>query len=334
MMKAAWYERKGLARDVLQLGSIDLPEPGSKEVRVRVRSSGVNPSDTKTRSGARGKTSMPFPRIIPHQDGAGVIDRVGEGVPASRIGERVWVYEAQLGRPTGTAAEYVVVRDANAVLLPENTSFAEGACLGIPAMTAHRCVFGDGPVQGKRILVAGGAGAVGFYAVQFAKWGGASSVIATISREAQVAAVISAGADHLINYRTENVVEHVRDLTEGRGVDRIVDVAFGVNLETSIAILNPNGVISTYASDAVPEPKIPFWTILGKDITIHFVLVYAMPESAHQKAAADITTCLRDKVLRHNISRRFRFEEIAYAHEAVEKGDKIGNVVIEIDSAE
>jgi NADPH2:quinone reductase len=333
MMKAAWYDRKGPARDVLQVGSVDTPEPGLQEVRVRVRASAVNPSDTKGRSGARGKTAMPFPRIIPHQDGAGVIDRVGEGVPASRVGERVWVYEAQLGRATGTAAEYVVVPAANAVTLPDNTSFAEGACLGIPAMTAHRCIFGDGPVQGQRILVAGGAGAVGFYAVQFAKWGGAASVIATVSRDAQAAAATSAGADHVINYRSENVAGRARDLTEGRGIDRIVDVAFGANLETSIAVLNPNGVISTYASDAVPEPKIPFWTILGKDITIHFVLVYAMPKSAHQRAAADITTCLSGNKLRHNIAKRFPLEEIAQAHEAVEKGDKIGNVIVEIAGA-
>jgi acetyl-CoA acetyltransferase len=167
-MRVVWYERKGPAREVLQHGELPTPEPGAGEVRVRVHASGINPSDTKNRSGWGGNTAMPFPRVIPHQDGAGVIDAVGAGVPAARVGERVWVYEAQLGRPFGTAAEWVVVPAEKAVRLPAGTDFAAGACLGVPAMTAHYAVFADGPVQGQTILVTGGAGAVGNYAVQWA----------------------------------------------------------------------------------------------------------------------------------------------------------------------
>ena len=168
-MRAAWYDRKGPAREVLVVGELDRPAPGPGEVLVRVRASAVNPSDTKGRGGARGNLAMPFARIVPHQDGAGVIEAVGDGVPAGRVGERVWLHEAQLERPFGTAAEYVALPAHRAVPLPDGTSFAEGACLGIPAMTAHRCVFADGPVEGKTILVTGGAGAVGHYAIQFAQ---------------------------------------------------------------------------------------------------------------------------------------------------------------------
>ncbi len=328
-MTAAWYERKGPARDVLQVGSLPAPDPGPGEVRVRIHASGVNPSDTKARGGARGNLTMPFPRIIPHQDGAGVIDRVGEGVAMTRVGERVWVYEAQLGRPYGTAAQYVVVPDANAVILPADVTFAEGACLGVPAMTAHRCVFSDGEVDGQTILVTGGAGAVGAYAVQFAKLGNAT-VIATVSRPAQAEAALANGADHVINYRTESVADRVRELTGGKGVDRIVEVAFGANLPTSVAILKRNGVLVAYSSDADPEPVVPFWPLLSKDVTLRFTLVYAMPASAHADAAAAITKALQSKRLHHTIAQRFPLADVAAAHEAVEGGKVIGKVIVEV----
>src|SRR3712207_5393389 len=237
-MKAVWYERRGAARDVLQFGDMEAPDPQPGEVLVRIHATGINPSDTKSRSGA-GARPNPWPRIIPHQDGAGVIERVGDGVDAGRIGERVWIYEAQLGRPFGCAAQYVVVSERNAVPLPEGVSFEEGACLGVPALTAHRCVHGDGPVEGQTILATGGAGAVGFYAVQFAKLGGAR-VIATVSREEQAQVAREAGADVIVNRRAEDVVGRIAEITgapDGRGIDRIVDVAFGANLETTLKVL-------------------------------------------------------------------------------------------------
>ncbi|HEX8668372.1 MAG TPA: NADPH:quinone reductase [Allosphingosinicella sp.] len=247
-MRCAWYERKGPAVDVLQVGEQPAPHPGPGEVLVAVRASGINPSDTKGRSGARGNTAMPYPLIIPHQDGAGIVEAVGEGVPESRVGERVWLYEAQLGRPFGTAAQYVALPARNAVPMPEGLGFVEAAALGVPALTAHRCVFADGPVAGKTVLVTGGAGAVGFYAIQFARQGGAR-VVATVSGDAQAELARSAGAEFVIDRHAGNVVAEAAALlgAEGeRSVDRIVEVAFGANLTASLRMLKPNGTIAAY----------------------------------------------------------------------------------------
>lgn len=329
-MRAAWYDRKGPAGEVLVVGELERPEAGPGEVRVRVFASGVNPSDTKQRRGARGNLTMPWPRIIPHQDGAGVVDAVGAGVPPGRVGERVWVYEAQRGRPFGTAAESVVVPAHQAVPLPAPVGFAEGACLGVPAMTAHRCVFADGPVHGQTVLVTGGAGAVGWYAIQLARWGGAASVLATVSRPEQEVVARAAGADQVFDYRTEDVADRVRAVTAGAGVDRVIEVAFGQNLETAIAVLRRNGVIATYSSDAVPEPVLPFWRLVMKDLTVRFVLVYEMSREAHDAAATAITACLAKGVLRHHIGLRGRLDDIVRLHEAQESGTLIGKAVLEL----
>jgi len=328
-MRAAWYERKGAAREVLQIGELPIPEPGPGEVRVRVAVSGVNPSDTKGRGIWRGQTEMPYPRIIPHQDGAGVIDAVGADIPDSRVGERVWIYEAQRGRASGTGAEYVIVPSGNTVRLPDGVSFVDGACLGVPAMTAHRCLFADGPIAGKTVLVTGAAGGVGQYAVQLAKWGGAT-VIATVSSPEKAAQARSIGADDIINYRQEDVVARVQELTGGAGVDRIVEVAFGANLPISVQVLKTNGVIATYSSDADPTPTVPFGQFLSKDITVRFVLVYVMGEQAHQEAIRDITTALEAGLLHPVAVQRFSLNEVAAAHEAVETGHTAGKVLIDL----
>jgi len=327
-MRAAYYERLGAARDVLKLGDLETPQVGPGEVRVRVHASGINPSDVKRRGG-RSIAAIPFPRVIPHQDGAGVIEAVGAGVSPARVGERVWLYEAQLGRPFGTAAAWVVLPSAQAVRLPETTDFAAGASLGVPAMTAHRCVFADGPVTGQTVLVAGGAGAVGYYAIQWAKWGGAQS-ITTVSSPAKAAVARTAGADHVVNYRTEDVVARIRELTDGGGVDRIVEVAFGYNLALNERILKPNGAIASYASDAEPEPRLPYAALAAKNATIHCVLVYVMSRVAHQAAINDITACLETGVLRHPTPHRFTLEEIVTAHEAVESGQVTGKALVEL----
>ena len=331
-MRAAWYEKKGAALDVLTVGDIPGPAVQPGEVLVRVMASGINPSDTKGRSGARGNVAMPFPRIIPHQDGAGVIEAVGRGVPQDRVGERVWLFESQLGRPFGTAAEYVAIASGNAVPLPARLSFVEGACLGVPAMTAHRCVFADGPVEGKTVLVTGGAGAVGFYAIQFAKHGGAR-VIATVSNEDQAQTARRAGADLAINRRTEDVVARIAGLAGSgpeRSVDRIVEVAFGANLGSSLRMLKPNGVIAAYSSDAVPDPVLPFWPLVMLDATVRFVLVYAMPSEAHEAAAKYINTAATQGWLRHNIATSLPLESIAEAHQLVESGIAGGKVIVEL----
>lgn len=331
-MRAAYYESKGPAREVLRVGERPLPAPAAGEVRVRVHVSAVNPSDTKSRGGYAGNVQMPYPLVIPHQDGAGVIDAVGEGVDASRVGERVWVYEANLGRAFGTAAQFTTVPARKAVRLPDGVDFAAGACMGIPAMTAHRCVLADGPVGGATVLVQGGAGAVGYYAVQIAKLGGAKRVIATVSRDEQALRAREAGADAVVDYRTEDVVARVREITGAEaGVDRVIEVAFGVNLRTDVALLRPGGVIATYASDAQHEPAIPFRALLAKDLTVRFVLVYAMPEQAHAQAAEWIGDALAAGRLRHQFHRTFPLEEIVAAHEATEAMSNVGKVLVRVD---
>lgn len=330
-MKAAWYESKGPAAEVLRVGDIPRPEPGEGEVLVAMRASGVNPSDTKGRAGARGNNAMPWPRIIPHQDGAGIIEAVGPGVPPGRVGERVWVFEAQLGRAGGTAAEYAAVPARNAVPLPDGVSFEEGACLGVPALTAHRCVFADGPVEGKTVLVTGGAGAVGFYAVQFASRGGAR-VIATVSSDEQAETARRAGAEVVIDRKREDIVAEVARQAgagEERAVDRVIEVAFGANLPDTLRMLKPGGVIAAYSSDAEPEPVLPFWPLVLLNSTVHFVIVYVMDWAAHEAAIASITEGLEGGWLRHNVGTVLPLERIAEAHEAVEQG-RGGKTVVTI----
>jgi len=323
-MRAVWYERNGAA-DVLQIGEMPDPQPGPGEVRVRVITSGVNPSDWKRRQGLTRR--MEFPRVIPHQDGAGVIDRVGPGVPDSRLGERVWLYQAQIGRPFGTAAEYTVQPAERVIPLPPNTSFAEGAGLGVPAMTAHRCVCADGPVAGKTVLVTGGAGAVGHYAIQFAKLHGAQ-VIATVSSDQKAQIALAAGADHTVNYRTEDTVLRLMDLTDGAGVDHIVEVDFAGNFTVSREVLRSNGVVAVYAAGVSPQPPVPL-QFKASNVTVRFVLVYDMPEPAKEAAVQEITRLLEGSKLRHLAGPHFPLEAAREAHLAVE-GGAIGKVVLEV----
>ncbi len=325
-MRAAWYERHGAAAEVLTLGEMPIPEPGPGEVRVRVIASGLNPTDVKARAGSR---PLGFPRVIPHQDGAGVIDAVGRGVPASRIGERVWLYTVQWQRPWGTAAEFTVVPARLAVRLPGNTSFAEGACLGIPAVTAHRCLFADGPLAGRTVLVTGGAGAVGHYAVQLARWAGAT-VIATVSSPDKAARAAEAGADHVVHYRSGDAAAEILEATGGAGVDRIVDVDFGANLPVSLKVLKPNGTIAAYASMGEPEPKLPFYALMAKNATVRTVLLYTMPDQARDDAVRDITALVEAGRLLHVIGARFPLERIVEAHQAQESGKVVGNIVVDI----
>ena len=245
-MRAAWFKEFGAAQDVLQVGDRDTPVAGPGEVLVRVATSGVNPSDVKKRAGS-------FPNllddgfVIPNSDGAGVVEAVGEGVDAARVGERVWLYQAQYGRRFGTAAEYVAIDACRAPKLADAASFEVGACLGIPAMTAHRCVFADGDVAGQTVLVTGGAGRVGHYAVQWASQAGAT-VVATASNDEDRETCLSAGAHHVVNHRSDDVVAEIMAATNGELVNRIVDVEFGANLSTSIEVLRIGGTIATYSS--------------------------------------------------------------------------------------
>lgn len=326
-MKAAWYEQQGPADKVLQVGEVPIPAIGPKEVLVRVHASGVNPSDTKRREGTR--ENMPYPRIIPHSDGAGIIEKIGEGVSSNRVEQRVWLYNAQWQRPCGTAAEYCVLPENLAIPLPDKTPFDAAACLGIPAMTAHRAVFADGAVKDKTILVTGGAGSVGRYAVQMAKWGGAK-VIATVSNAEKAELAKSAGADYILNYREENVAEKIKTITHNEGVDRIVDVDFGGNLKTSQEILKLNGVIASYASMGNTRPEFPFYSLMFKGVTIQLVMVYELFAAARQQAINDINTMLAAGFLKHHVSDQFSLADIVAAHKLVESGKASGHVVLKV----
>lgn len=328
-MRAAWFESFGSAEDVLRVGEKETPVAGVGEVLVRVATSGVNPSDVKKRAGS-------FPNllddgyVIPNSDGAGIIEAVGEGVDPARIGQRVWLYQAQFERRFGTTAEYVAIDSHRAPQLPDNASFEVGACLGIPVMTAHRCVFADGDVSGQTILVTGGAGRVGHYAIQWASNAGAT-VVATASNDEDRAICLAAGATHVVNHRADDVVTAIMEATGRRLVDRIVDVEFGGNLPISVEVLRVGGVIATYASTTVPEPKLPFFRMMYKDITVRMIIVYAMPESAKEQAVVDIEKALKDDALQHRLAHVLPLEDIVKSNELIEQGTIRGAVVLTID---
>jgi len=328
-MRAAFYEQTGPASEVLRIAELPTPIPGPGEVRVKVAWSGVNPSDVKSRAGTRTK-SLPFPRIIPHSDGAGVIDQVGADVPSTRIGERVWIWNAAWMRAFGTAAQYVVLPSEQAVPLPDNTDLAAGACLGIPALTAYRCITTDGGVEGKRVLVAGGAGAVGHYAIQLAKLKGARQVIATVSGPEKAVLAREAGADIVINYRNEDLPTAVQDATARQGVDRIIEVDLAANIDQDITLLRADGEVIVYGSGA-PEIPVPFSPAIRKGVHLYFFIVYNLNPAVRERAVADLSMLLEGNYLKHNIAARLPLSKIAKAHELIEKGQVIGNVVLEVE---
>ncbi len=325
-MRAVWYDRQGPANDVLVCGELPTPEPGSYEVRVKLEAAGVNPSDTYRRRGPA--PAMEYPRVITCSDGAGVVDRVGPMVPQSWIGKRVWLYNGQRnGRWMGTAAEYIALNVDLVTELPAHVSFAEGATLGIPSMTAHYCVFVAGSVQGRSLLVTGAAGAVGHYAVQLAKWAGAT-VIATVSSDAKADRARAGDADHVINYRTEDVATRVRDLTGSEGVDHVVDVDFGGNLAATLRCVRSNGSIAIYASNGDRTPKLPVGELMQRNVTLFPMSLPGTPHAARERAQSDIAHWITaPRIL--SVAARFPLAQAASAHEAVERGDKVGTVVIE-----
>ncbi|MDW4550252.1 NADPH:quinone reductase [Defluviimonas sp. D31] len=324
-MKAVWYEAFGPAAEVLTVGTLPDPLPGPGEVLVRLRASGVNPSDVKLRAGARAGAVMAWPKIVPHSDGAGVIEAVGAGVDTARIGERVWIWNGGWQRQYGTAAELIALPADQAVRLPEAADFAEGACLGIPAMTAWHAVFADGPVTGKTVLVTGGAGTVGRYACQMAALGGAR-VIATVSSAGKAA---HSTAGEWVNYRDADVAEAVRGMTGGEGVDRIVEVDFAANQAASLALLKPGGVIATYASASQMRPVLDFYPFMFKNITLRMILVYLLDPATRRRGEAQLTEWLANRALSHAVVPGGGLEDCAAAHETVEAGTKLGTVVME-----
>ncbi len=326
-MLAAFYERQGSARTVLRVEEIKTPEPMTGEVRVRLHTSGVNPSDVKNRGSTNGRP-MPFPHIIPHSDGAGEIDAVGPGVAAKRIGERVWVWNAQWKRPWGTAAQYVTLPDAQAVRLHDGVGWAEAACLGIPAMTAWQAVRLAGAEPGRTLLVMGAAGAVGHYAVQIARQRGAR-VVGTVSGEAKAAHARQAGADVLIDRRTEDVAQRVSELTLGYGADAVVEVDVAANAKLLPGVLRPPGTAVVYGT-GMPEVTIPGGWMLSSSITLQFMLVYELSLPDRAAALAGLQSMMKHGALEHAVGLRLPLSEIAAAHEAVESGSVIGNVVLDV----
>jgi len=300
------------------------PDPQAGEVRIRVRASGVNPGDIKKRQGWLG-SAMPYPRVVPHSDGAGEIDSVGVGVDPSRVGERVWCFGAQSYRAFGTAAQYVTVPAWQAVRLPDGVPFEQGACLGIPGITAHRAVFGDGPIKGATVLIAGATGAVGSLATQLAIWGGAL-VIGTVRSAHDVQRALQLGATHVVNSSAEDVVAQIRRIAPG-GVHRIVEVAFGPNATFNSQIVCQGAVIAAYATPD-PEPVLPYWPLAFQNVVIRLLGSDDFPQEAKRQAAADLVSCLEAGALRTEIRQIFPLSRVADAHRAVENPTGSGRVVI------
>jgi NADPH:quinone reductase len=326
-MRAVWYERTGPATEVLTSGEMPTPRAGAGEGRIRLEASGVNPADVYRRAGSfRG---IEFPRVIPNSDGAGIVDQVGAGVSRLKPGQRVWLFNGQRnGRAFGTAAEYIALDERLVTPLADHLSFAQGATLGIPCMTAWCCLFCDGAITGKTVLVTGGAGAVGHYAVQLAKWGGAR-VIATVSSDAKAEQARLAGADLVVNYRTDDVAASVREFTGARGVDHVVEVDFGGNIATTLKLMAMNSTIAVYATNGNRTPVVPMRELMERCISLRTLVLFALPRQLLSAAQADITKWLAAGARLHNIAGQFALEDTASAHLAVEKGDKLGTVIVD-----
>ena len=324
-MRAAWYERQGPAREVLTTGTLPDPLPGPGELRIRVAVSAVNPGDVKKRLDTFGY-GMPFPRVIPHSDGAGVVDLTGEGVATDWLGQRVWCYGAQSYRAFGTSAEYTLVPVRLVAPLPDSVSFEQGACLGIPGITAHRAVHVAGSVSGRTVLVHGGAGAVGVAAVQLARRAGAR-VIATVRSSEYEAIVRTAGA-HVVIKRGGGLADAVRAVAP-EGVDHIVDVAFGSNITVNTELVASGGSIAAYASDA-ETPAIPFWPLVFKNVRVFFLGSDDFPPEDKIAAAGELNAALAAGWSGFEIAARLPLADIARAHELVEAHAKRGRVVVTI----
>jgi NADPH2:quinone reductase len=325
-MRAAVYDRYGPAREVLRVAEIERPGPGRGEVRVRMRVSGVNPTDWRVRSGSSSGSPPPFPYLVPNQDGAGEIDAVGEGVDTGLIGRRVWVYFAAHNRQHGAAAQWVCLPAEQAVRLPDGASLDLGASLGIPALTAHRCLFADGPLDRRTVLVAGGAGAVGHFAIELWHLAGAR-VVTTVSSDEKAALAHAAGADVVVNYRAADAPAAIRAAAPG-GIDRVIEVAPAANAALDLEVIAPHGVVCTYAADG--DLSMPVRPLMVRNMSLRFVFVYDMPPAALRTAVAAVTAALEAGALTELPAHRFSLDEIAAAHEAVEAGT-VGKVLVDID---
>lgn len=328
-MKAVCYSAFGAASDVLNIVDLPTPAPKSGEVQVRLTYSGVNPSDVKARSGSRpGVTKPAFPQIVPHSDGAGVIEAVGDGVDPMRVGQRVWIWNGQWQRAFGTCAEYICLPNDQAVALPDGVSDETGAVMGIPGLTAVHTVLGAGSVAGKTVLVSGGAGMVGHLAVQVARASGAKVIATTSSAKADIAA--ECGADAVLDYRAPDLAVQIIAANEGNLVDHAVELEFGVNAEMLTEVMAPNSRITAYGSAQVPAPEIPFMNMMFKAITLEMALVYILTDAQRAAAVGHVTSLLNAGALTPRIAPVFDLEDVAKAHEAVETNTRTGAVLVRV----
>jgi len=326
MMQAIWYERGGPAAEALQSGTMDMPEPGAGEVRVRMVWSAVNPHDVKKR--LDGRETGTLGRIIPHSDGSGEIDQVGEGVPAQRIGEQVWLFAAQVGQASGTCAQYCVVPAWKAVRLPEQVSLREGACLGIPAVTAVTALIAGGAVAQKRVLVAGGAGRVGAYAVQFAKLSGAQ-VTATAAAKDR-AMVEQMGAVRCFDYTDSELAAQLRDDTGKKGYDLIIESRFGGNIELDARILSRNGVIAAYGFDDNLSPAVPAMQLVMRNAVCRFIGIFALSREQQEATLRQVGELLNRGGVQHRVGMEVGLADTASAHQRIEAGRLSGAALISI----
>lgn len=327
-MLAGWYERAGPASEVIKTCRLPVPQPGPGEVLIRLHASGINPSDYRKRGNTKAK--LEFPRIIPHSDGAGAIAGLGADVRNFRVGDRVWTFNAQWGRADGTAAEYIALPADKVSPLADTTSFSQGACLGIPAMTGCRVIFMDGPVKDTWVYVPAATGRVGAYALQFAKWGGAK-VIASAGNAERAAAARQLGADHVIDRSNASVAEEILKITDGYGVDRIAEVEFGGNMALNAQILAQDGVIASYASAHVPKAEITVSPRRARNMSIHFVFVYMLNPAAILDTCRLVNEADAAGALTHRIAGTFPLDQLAQAHSAAKAQSGTGHMVVTMD---
>lgn len=327
-MRAALYRRKGPAREVLELADIASPDPGTGEVRVRLHCSGINPSDVKMRAGASvGGMDMPFPEVVPHSDGAGVVDAVGGNVKGLKEGDRVWVYNGGWQRPFGTAAEMITLPAKQARPLPDNASFTHGACLGIPAMTAVRAVTRGGDLKGKSVLVGGGGGVVGRYCVEAAKALGAGTVVATAGSPLSTETAKSAGADTVLDYTNPDLGQEI--MAASGGIDHAVEAEFGVNAAVLASVMKPCGSIAAYGSALDRTPTMPFYDFMFKNIELTMLMVYLLDGEDREDTVRVLTGLLESGGITENVADTLPLDDCAAAHEMVEGSGKSGSVVLD-----
>ncbi|KIN63613.1 Oxidoreductase, zinc-binding dehydrogenase family [Sulfitobacter noctilucicola] len=330
-MRAITYSELGEARDVLSLQTLDNIPPAAGEVRVKLKLSGVNPSDVKSRKGRPGMTHPPFPTICPQSDGAGVIDAVGDGIEQSRIGQRVWIWNGQWQRPMGTAASHITLPAKMAVPMPDDVSFETGAILGIPGLTAAQAVFGGGDIAGTTVLIHGGAGTVGLLAVQLAKWGGARVIATSSPRDFN--RVRDAGADVVLDYSADDLAKKILAANDGALIPTVIEVEFGVNVDLDGEVIAPNGRLAAYGSAKEMAPTFPFLPYLFKAVTVDIILIYLLPDAERIAMIDKLHAALAEGALICPVERTYPLEDAVAAHEAVEAGGRVGAILLDCSDA-